>query len=315
MTRRRLQLALGALWLLDAALQLQPFMLTGRFASKVLAPSAGGQPAWVAGPVLHNAHLVGTHPVLFDGLFAGVQLVLGLAFLVKRTVRVAVIVSLPWCAGVWFLGEGLGGLAGGTSTLLSGAPGAVALYGVLALAAWPALHRDGRRWTSRMLAPSSAEERPPLWSAWAWAGLWVGLAILAALPANRSAGAVVAQLRANADQVPGWLGSLDRLSASGVQALGAMAAVTMIALPVAIGLLGLRGGRSRRVACWAGITYAAGAWVIGQSFGFLWTGTATDPNAGPLIVLLGLALLTVPDTVALPLAVPARPGSLRRAAF
>ena len=90
-SRRRLQLILGGLWLLDGALQLQPFMFSGGFATKVLAPSSSGQPGWVASMVLFNAHLIGSHPVLFNGFFAGTQLGLGAAFLCGRTVRLAIV--------------------------------------------------------------------------------------------------------------------------------------------------------------------------------------------------------------------------------
>ena len=44
--RRRLQLALGALWLLDAILQYQPVMFTRAF-SQMLAAAAQGNPAFV----------------------------------------------------------------------------------------------------------------------------------------------------------------------------------------------------------------------------------------------------------------------------
>ena len=45
--RRRLQLALGALWLLDAILQYQPIMFTRAF-SQMLATAAQGNPAFVS---------------------------------------------------------------------------------------------------------------------------------------------------------------------------------------------------------------------------------------------------------------------------
>jgi len=44
-TRRGVQVSLGVLWLLDAALQLQPYMFTSDFANQVLAPTGQGQPA------------------------------------------------------------------------------------------------------------------------------------------------------------------------------------------------------------------------------------------------------------------------------
>ena len=63
--RRRLQLALGALWLLDAILQYQPVMFTRAF-SQMLAAAAQGNPAFVSRPILWDAHLVGQHPVALN---------------------------------------------------------------------------------------------------------------------------------------------------------------------------------------------------------------------------------------------------------
>ena len=34
---------------------------------------------------------------------------------------------------------------------------------------------------------------------------------------------------------------------------------------------------------------AAVIWVIGQAFGMILTGSATDPNSGPLLALLAMA--------------------------
>jgi hypothetical protein len=35
------------------------------------------------------------------------------------------------------------------------------------------------------------------------------------------------------------------------------------------------------------------SWVVGQNFGFLASGTATDPNTGPLLALAGVSLLGI----------------------
>jgi hypothetical protein len=59
--RRALQLALAALWLLDAVLQYQTFMFSQGF-PRMLAATAAGNPGPVAGPVTWTAHLIGTHP-------------------------------------------------------------------------------------------------------------------------------------------------------------------------------------------------------------------------------------------------------------
>jgi hypothetical protein len=108
-TRRHLQIALGLLWLLDGALQLQPFMLGTGFARQIIAPVAAGQPAFVADPIHWAASLIAAHPVAWDVPFAAVQLLIGLGLLVPRTARLALAASIPWSLGVWFFGEGLSG--------------------------------------------------------------------------------------------------------------------------------------------------------------------------------------------------------------
>ena len=40
----------------------------------------------------------------------------------------------------------------------------------------------------------------------------------------------------------------------------------------------------------AGVALALDYWVFGQAFGQAFSGIATDPNTGPLLVLLALAL-------------------------
>src|SRR4051812_49048131 len=55
-TRRGLQVVLGVLWLVDGALQAQPFMFTRGFAAQVIAPIGRDQPGVVSGPV----HLAST---------------------------------------------------------------------------------------------------------------------------------------------------------------------------------------------------------------------------------------------------------------
>ena len=134
--RRRLQLALGALWLLDAILQYQPVMFTRAF-SQMLAAAAQGNPAFVSRPILWNAQLVGQHPVAINTAFATIQLLLALGIAWRPTVRVALGASIVWALGVWWFGEGLGGVLTGTASPVSGAPGPVILYALLAILMWP----------------------------------------------------------------------------------------------------------------------------------------------------------------------------------
>lgn len=173
-TRRQLQIALGLLWLLDGGLQLQPFMWGTGFATQVIAPAAEGQPDLIARPIHWSAHVIATHPLAWDLLFAATQLLIGLALLIPRAARLALAASLAWSLGVWIFGEGLGGLAGGGATLLTGAPGASFLYGLLAAAAWP--------------LRNSPTEPPADWLPIAWAVLWAGGAVLQALAGEPTAG-------------------------------------------------------------------------------------------------------------------------------
>ena len=285
LSRRFLRMMLGCIWLLDGALQLQSFMFTKGFAHGIIAPSASGQPFFVAGPVEWNARLIVAHPVPLNGLFASIQLLLGLGLLFRRSARLAIVSSVVWAGGVWYLGEGIGGLAGGHMTALLGAPGAAVLYMVLALAAWPG-PRD----------PSSHQDRvrrlrPPQWILRVWAMLWVGFAVLNVLPPNISFRTISSELTMNASMVPSWLAVIDRGSSSAVHTLGFGAVVITVALELAIGLLVVKGGALRTAALWAGIVVAALYWGVGQSFGQLFSGQATDPSTGPLLVIVGLTAL------------------------
>ena len=122
-TRRGIQIALGLLWILDGLLQLQPAMLTARFATRVIAPAGQGQPSFVAGPVRDLARVILMHPAVTDVGFGLIQLALGLGLLCPRTARWALDASVAWAVAVWYLGEGLGGLFGSDASLLTGAPG------------------------------------------------------------------------------------------------------------------------------------------------------------------------------------------------
>jgi hypothetical protein len=274
-TRRHLQIALGLLWLLDGALQLQPFMLGTGFAKQVIAPTAAGQPHVVAGPVVWGANIIAAHPVAWDVPFAAIQLLIGLGLLVPRTAKLALAVSLPWSLAVWFFGEGLSGLASGHASLLTGAPGSVLLYGVLALAAWPV--RDPSR------------EAPARWLPLAWAVLWVGGAIFQALPGQNTGAAVAGAISSGA---PGWLGRLDATVAGWATHHGTAVVVALVVSEALIGLAALR-SRSRGPAVAAGFLLALAIWVVGQDVGQLYSGQATDPNTAPIIALLAIAVLGV----------------------
>jgi hypothetical protein len=282
--RRHIQIVLGVLWLLDGALQLQPYMFTSSFAHEIIDPAAAGQPAVIAASVHWAAHLIGTAPVLLNTGFAAGQLLIGAGLLWARSARWALAASIAWALAVWLLGEGLGGVAGSHALLLTGAPGAVLLYALAALLARPGRrpHQDGPgdRWRSDM--------PPSVWAAFAWALLWLGGALLQILPGNAAVPALVSA----ADHAPGPLASLDRTLVSALSANSIAATVSLALAMAAVGLGVLAPRPWRTAAAWTGITLALLFWTVGQGAGQLTSGQSTDPNTGPLQVLLAVAVLS-----------------------
>jgi hypothetical protein len=277
-TRRHLQVALGLLWLLDGALQAQPFMFTRGFATQVIAADGQGQPGFVAGPIDWLANVIAAHPVAWNVPFAAIQLLLGVGLLVPRTARLTLAVSIAWALGVWYLGEGLSGLASGHASLITGAPGSALLYGVVAAAAWP--RREGSR------------EAPAAWLPFAWAAVWVGGAVFQALPGQNSGTAVASALTSGTAGAASWLASLDDSLGGWAAHHGLLAVILLVSMEVLIGV-GALARATRTVAVTLGVAMTLAIWVLGQQVGALHTGQATDPNSGPALVLMAVALLGV----------------------
>ena len=144
-----LQLVLATIWLFDGVLQLQPVMFTRQFGTDMLAPMAHGNPAPVAHSVLWASRLIAGHSVGTDAAFAAIQVLLGLGIAWRPTVKVALAASIGWSCLVWWFGEGLGRVLTSASSTVSGAPGAVLLYGVIAVLLWPSTGSAPSRRASR----------------------------------------------------------------------------------------------------------------------------------------------------------------------
>lgn len=285
-TRRHLQLSLAALWLLDAVLQCQPFMFGRGFTRRILAPAAHGLPAVVAAPVHLATGLVSTHPQFANGAFVLIQLALGLGLLTRRYTRLALVASIAWALSIWVGGEGLGGITTG-ATLLSGAPGAAVLYAVIAVLAWPTHDPHGDERPSRLALP-------------AWCLLWLTGAVLQLVAGNNSTMSFTMMVRSAQSGAPGWVGEIDRYVA-GLQTPRWMVGA-MIALDVLVAIWVLVPGWTRRFSLGAGTFIALTGWFLFQGLGDVTSGRATDPNSGPLIVLLALAVAgAYPRDIATPL--------------
>jgi hypothetical protein len=275
--RRRLQLALAAIWLLDGVLQCQPVMFTRAF-PPTLAAAAQNNPALIAGPITWSAHLIGQHVVAMNAVFAAVQLLLGLGIAWRPTVKLALGASIAWAAAVWWLGEGLGSVLTGSASPVSGAPGAVILYALLAILLWPvARERTAPFVAGRAIGAPAARGL--------WLIVWGSLAGLALQPAARAPHAISGMISTMAHGQPGWLAWTGNHAASALSHQGLAASVV---LAVALAVVAAGGCLPARAAIILAIVIAAAIWIA-EGLGGILTGSATDPNTGLLLALLALA--------------------------
>lgn len=297
LTRRKVQVALGLVWLLDGALQFQSFMYSQGFIREVIEPMTVMQPVWAKESILWAAHIAGGDLTLWNTGFALVQCLIGLGLLYRPTVKPALAVSFVWALVVWWVGEGFGMVLMDMGSPFTGAPGPVLLYAVVGLMVWPSEREEGRS----AAASGLLGERGGLAL---FSAVWVGAALLWAQALARSvlsfSGALI---EASGDSMP-WLFHLQRSLATSVRGDGkTIAAVLLVvSLLVAVGVW----SRWRREFLALGVLVSLVYWVLGQSLGGLTTGSATDPGAGPLMVLLALAVW---PRAAAPARLPAWPVS------
>jgi hypothetical protein len=301
--RRRLQLALAGIWLLDGLLQYQSFMFSRGF-SQMIGGTASGNPGVVASPITWDATLVAHHAALLNSIFATIQLLLAIGIAWRPTVRPALAASIAWALGVWWFGEGLGMVLTSGASPVNGAPGAVIIYALLAVLLWPA-DRAGKP------APFTAARAVGTPVARAlWLVLWLSLAYFAMLPGNRAPQALNGMIAGMASGEPGWLAALDRGAASLVahQGLAASVVLAIALVTIAVGVY-LRPPAAKATLVLA-IVVAAVIWVVGEAFGTILTGGGTDPNSGLLLILLSLTYWPVRATVAAPARTTPAPAGL-----
>ena len=278
--RRRLQLALAGVWLLDAVLQYQSAMFARGF-PQMLKASAAGNPAVVARPITWSAGIIGHHVVALNAVFAGIQLALGLGIAWRPTVRIALGASIGWALAVWWLGEGLGGVLTASASPVSGAPGPAIMYALLAVLLWPVA--EGRP------SPFAAGRAIGAHTARAlWLILWGSLAFFALTPMSRAPQAVSRMISDMADGQPGWLAWADSHTASALSRHGLTASAVLAAafIIVAVGVWLPR--PAARAALILALVVAAAMWVA-EGFGGILTGSGTDPSSAPLLALLAAA--------------------------
>ncbi|MBR7833396.1 hypothetical protein KDL01_08975 [Actinospica durhamensis] len=292
--RRRLQLVLAGLWVLDGLLKLQPFMFTKDFAPMTFSDATDGAPGWLARPIHSVSNLVGQHPVGLMVLFALIELAIGFGIAWPRTVRLGLIGCIVWVPFLWFFAEGLGGLASGSPSAFGGAPGASILYGLLAVLLWPN-DRDGAADTPRSDTPGSGETVEAtrfvgIRAARAvWLVLWGLFAVLAFLPHNLASDAFSDTIAGNVEGAPVWYVSLLDHATAWSSTKGAELGIVF---GLALALVALSVLAPWRRVVRAGIVLALGLsvliWVFGEGLGMPFMGMGTDPDTAPLLAVIAL---------------------------
>lgn len=302
LTIRAIQFILGMIWILAGALQFQPFMFSHGFLSQTIAPVAQGQPGWIGDSINWSTQVMSHHLVFYNAGFATIQVLIGLGLVFRRSVKVALVVSFAWTLGVWWFGEGLGMIPMGMASPLTGAPGAVLLYGLVGALVWPAGPKAGEETDSNRGSGTRAASWTAPVGSLVWAALWLLASVLWLLPVNRGASSFHGEVQAASY---GWLGPVQHAMANASNGQGLSIAIGLATVSAVIGV-GAFFPALVRPALVLGAVLSLVYWAFGQSFGLITTGTATDVNAGPLFVLLALRLW------ADPVIVPWRPVAGRR---
>jgi len=286
--RRGLQLALGVVWLLDGMLQLAPFMFTpgAKGFSGMLAGTATGNPKPVASSITWNSNVVDHHAVAANAVFALIQILIGLGIAWRPTLKPALTLSVVWSLGVWWFGEGLGGVLHGTGSPLSGGPGAVLFYALLAILLWPTSTEGSTPFAAAGLIGVGAARV-------LWTVTWAFLALLCLLGSGRAPGGVSDMINTVNSGEPGWLSAIDRHATSAVNGNGLAVAVVFAALFLVIAACVYFPPWATQVMLGVTIVLSLAIWVVTENFGMILAGGATDPNSGPVLVLLALSFWPV----------------------
>jgi hypothetical protein len=158
----------------------------------------------------------------------------------------------------------------------------VIIYALLAVLLWPA-DREAP-------APFAAARAVGAHVARAlWLVLWLSLAYFALTPDNRAPQGVNAMIAGMESGNPGWLSAIDRGAASLVAGQGLAASIVLAVALVLIAVGVYLPKPVAQAALVLAIVVSLVIWVVAQDFGMIMAGGATDPNSGPLLVLLALA--------------------------
>jgi hypothetical protein len=271
---RTAQSVLGLIWLLDAGLQFQSFMYSKGFIQMLTAMSVG-QPHWLSSSMDWGANIAAGNLGFYNTAFALVQVGIGAGLLYRKTVKQALLLSFVWALFVWWFGEAFGMLFMNMAAPLTGAPGGVIMYALIGLVIWPGGKPGG------LLGIRGARVM--------WAALWLLMAFLWLLQSSASANAIHDMINA-APSGMSWLSSLQDGFASITNGNGFVFAAILSALSAAIGIgVGVNWRLAKDLLALSVVLNVIYL-LVGQGFGGIFQGGATDPNAAPLFILLAYVL-------------------------
>lgn len=280
--QRTFRLVLATVWLLDAVLQLQPFMFTRgpNGFSGMLNGLAAGNPGFVYHSITWNASNVYHNPILSNTIFASIQFLIAFGIVYKRTCKPALGLSIVWALGVWWFGEGAGQVFHGGATPFGGGPGGVLFYAVLAVLLWPREGSDLPYVAARSVGETTSKI--------IWVAVWGVLAILSVVGSGRSPQALHDLVAGLNSGQPGWLSRIDRSTETLFLQHGTTTAIllALVCIVVAIGVF-LPPMITRMTLVVAMVVFAL-IWVAVENVGGILAGSATDPNSGLLVILLAL---------------------------
>ncbi len=287
--QRTFQLLLATVWLLDAVLQLQPFMFTrgSNGFSGMINGLAGGNPGWIAHTITWNGSIIGHQPILTNTAFVIIQFLIAFGITWRRSVKPALALSIVWALGVWWFGEAAGQVFRGGATPFGGGPGGVLFYAVLAVLLWPSEGSDLPFVAARTVGVTAAR--------WIWVAVWGVLAVLALVGSGRSPQALHDLVAGLDSGQPGWLGHVDRISEAFFLQHGTTAAVLLALLCVVVAAGVFLPTQIRQVTLVVAMAVFAVIWVAVQNFGGILAGGATDPNSGLLVIVLTLIYWPLPE--------------------
>jgi hypothetical protein len=103
---------------------------------------------------------------------------------------------------------------------------------------------------------------------------------------------VASALTGGANGAPAWLTGLENSAGAWAAHNGTLVVTLLVAVEALIGI-GALVRATMMPAVTLGLALTLVFWVLGQDLGALYSGQATDPNAGPVLALMAVTLLAL----------------------